>query len=103
MLNVLRAQTSALLSSASDFVERNPWTILSLLVFLDLAGCFDASRSKPLWHDELFTYYIAQSPTVGQMWNEIATLDLNPPLVYLLTRLSFKIFGVSTLAARIPE
>ncbi len=86
-----------------DFLERNSWIVLAVLIVLYLSGCFDASRSKPLWHDELFTYYIAQAPTLSQMWIQIRTLDLNPPLLYGLTRLAFHLFGSNTLAARLPE
>lgn len=102
-MTALRSQTSALLRSASDFLERNPWIVLTVLIVLYLSGCLDASRAKPLWYDELFTYYIAQAPTFGQMWNQVRTIEPNPPLVYCLTRISFHLFGVSTLAARLPE
>lgn len=56
-----------------------------------------------MWHDELYTFYISQQPGVGAMWHAIRSFDLNPPLSYLLTRLSFHIFGINTLATRLPE
>ncbi len=102
-MTALRSQTSALLRSASDLLERNPSIVLTVLIVLYLCGCLDSSRAKPLWYDELFTYYIAQAPTFGQMWDQIRTIEPNPPLVYCLTRISFHLFGVSTLAARLPE
>ena len=61
------------------------------------------SLDKPLWHDELFTYYIAQARSVSTLLKEIRLIDLNPPLSYLATRLSYSIFGVSTLSCRLPE
>jgi hypothetical protein len=61
------------------------------------------SRVRPLWHDELFTFYIAGLPRLAAMLHTLRTVDLNPPVSYLLTRLSFALFGHSTLAARLPE
>jgi len=38
--------------------------------------------TRQLWHDELFTYYIAQAPSLSRLWEELH-LDLNPPMLYL--------------------
>ncbi len=73
------------------------------LLLVYLAAELGYSLSAPLWHDELFTFYIAQALSVRSMLSEIRTVDLNPPLSYLLTRLSFRLFGVGTLQCRLPE
>lgn len=57
---------------------------------------------RRLWFDELHTFYIAQAPTLSRLLEEIRLLDLNPPLQYLLVRISFKVFGISELTARLP-
>jgi hypothetical protein len=56
-----------------------------------------------LWYDELHTYYIAQAPTLARMIEETKHVDLNPPMIYLLVRASYAIFGVSTVATRLPS
>ena len=61
------------------------------------------SLDKPLWHDELFTYYISQAPSLSALLRDTRLVDLNPPLSYLATRLSYSIFGISTLSCRLPE
>ena len=61
-----------------------------------------AQTSRHLWHDELFTYYIAQSPSLAKLWQNIH-LDLNPPLMYLAERVSLKTFGDNLYSARIPS
>jgi uncharacterized membrane protein len=86
-----------------DLLERTPALGYLLIVLLYLPWALQASRTLPLWHDELFTYWIAQTPNLSTLFQDLHTLDLNPPLVYLLTRLSFHLFGVSTLATRLPE
>jgi len=57
---------------------------------------------RPLWFDELYTFYIAQQPTVARMMEAIRTVDLNPPLNYFLTRWSIARFGASPWATRLP-
>ena len=59
------------------------------------------AASSQLWHDELFTYYIAKSPSMPRFWEEIR-LDLNPPLMYLAARYSIGMFGDSEYATRLP-
>lgn len=74
--------------------------LLAIIFFyLLLTG---AQTSRSLWHDELYTYYIAQAPTLTQLWKEIR-LDLNPPLIFLAERFSLRFFGDNLYAARIPS
>ena len=98
-----RPAGGVLLGRISDLLERRPWIAVTLLVLIYLPATFDASRNRPLWHDELFTYWIAQAPSLGVMFYDLRTHDLNPPLLYLTTRLSFSLLGVNTLATRLPE
>lgn len=58
---------------------------------------------RPLWHDELYTYYIAKAPTLKQFVTQITRLDLQPPLGYVLSRISLKVLGDSQLATRMPS
>jgi hypothetical protein len=77
----------------------------SLLIFFILFLCAHLGYSLriPLWHDEIFTYYIAQAPTLRDLLRLTRTIDLNPPLFYLITRTTFHLFGVGTLQTRLPE
>lgn len=86
-----------------DWVESHGF--ISLVVFLAIYLCAELGYSLriPLWHDELFTWYIAQAPSVHTLLHLTETIDLNPPLSYLLTRASFHLFGVGTLQTRLPE
>jgi 4-amino-4-deoxy-L-arabinose transferase-like glycosyltransferase len=71
---------------------------LTLIYFLLTAP----SAYRLLWHDELFTYYIANAPTMARFWQELR-LDLNPPLEYLAVRMSMHMFGQSEYATRLPS
>ncbi len=58
------------------------------------------SLAKPLWFDELFTFYISGIPA----WNErLAQGGVIPPAFYALTNWSIRLFGASALAVRLPE
>ena len=98
-----RAETASILMRLADFLEAHPLISLLLLFFVTLSGMLGNSLGKPLWHDELFTFYIAQARTLPVLFNDIRLIDLNPPLSYLVTRLSYWIFGVNTLSCRLPE
>jgi hypothetical protein len=90
---------------AADAVGR--WTDLHpVILFAVLTAWYIALvwnlALKPLWYDELFTFYIAQQPTVARMLEAIRSIDFNPPLNYFLTRWSIHFFGASPWATRLP-
>ncbi len=57
---------------------------------------------RQLWHDELYTLYIATAHGWPRFWEEMH-LDLNPPLEYLLARGSTSLFGQSSYVLRLPS
>jgi hypothetical protein len=60
------------------------------------------ANHRHLWHDELYTFYIAQAPSLTELWKDLH-LDLNPPLLYLLSRASMSVFGNTAFAVRFPS
>lgn len=58
----------------------------------------------PLWNDELYTWYFAHLPTMGDVWDELSTgVEQIPPFYYVLTRASLALFGDGQVALRIPS
>jgi hypothetical protein len=58
---------------------------------------------KRFWYDELFTYYIATMPSVGDIRHALAIpLDNHPLPFYLVTRAALNILGNEHVAARLP-
>ena len=98
-----RSRAGQLLERLARTLDRHPALPLLGLCLIYLFAVLAASHAKLLWHDELFTLYIAQAPSLAAMFEEIRSIDLNPPLSYVLTRASLHLFGVSTLACRLPE
>lgn len=102
-LSLARNAVSRAFSRAGAWVERHSGLSLTLLLLVYALAELGYSLAAPLWHDELFTFYIAQAPSTSAMLQWIRHVDLNPPVSYLLTRASFKLFGVGTLQCRLPE
>src|ERR1700674_5138954 len=95
--------TVRLLQAIAWFVDTRGWlafaAVTSVCGWLRLSGF----GSRHLDHDELYTFYIAQAPTLRQLLALTRTVDLHPPLSYLLIRASFAIFGVSSWSCRLPS
>ncbi len=71
--------------------------VISLLLTLRCAW-------RPLWYDELFTYYVAAQPDAASV---LAALDqgadIHPPVDYLLRHGSMRLFGHDALGLRLPS
>src|SRR5579862_4637981 len=76
---------------------------LILLVLVGFVRVATMMAVRPLWFDELHTFYLSQM-RLGAIWPALRQgADLNPPLMYWLTRASFAVFGTNAFAARIPS
>jgi hypothetical protein len=94
--------TIRLLRAILRFVESHDWIVFAAVSAACAWGHLGALVSRHLDHDELFTSYIAQAPSVRQLLTLTRTIDLHPPLSYVLVRLSFASFGVSSWSCRLP-
>ncbi len=84
-----------------EWVDRNPAAVLPVAMVPYLAIVLRNAR-RPLWFDELFTYYISTSRSLSHFLTCILNVDLNPPLSYALVWLSTQLFGQSPTAVRLP-
>ena len=83
-------------------LERKPALLIALfLACYVILLIFPVQRR--LWHDELFTYYISQAPNISKLLWESHHLDLNPPMVYAVTRGWQQLFGTNETVSRIPS
>lgn len=97
-----RFLTVRLLHFVANFTETHGWLLFAVTCFGCGWGAMNAMVTRHLNHDELFTYYIAQAPSLRQLLTDSHTVDLQPPLAYLLVRGSFAILGVSSWSCRLP-
>lgn len=87
-----------------DACEGHRLLLLGVLSIVYFAATSVLAMRKPMWNDELFTYFIAQAPTLSGIWTALLTgADQNPFPFYVLTRWSLALFGVNEWALRLPE
>lgn len=82
------------------FTRFDSWIALGAAILVYFAVTLPAA-TRHLWHDELYTYYIAKAPSLGELFRDVR-LDLHPPLSYLLVRGSLDVLGDSAFATRLP-
>ena len=85
----------------ADCLARYAWVVLVLLLAGFVACAVIASKQKPIWYDEFFTYAVATQPTVHRFF-EAMPPEGNPPLYTFLAKLSLEVFGAHALALRLP-
>ena len=75
------------------------WIVFSVVYFT--GSYFTAQR--PLWYDELFTYYLSPMP-LSKLWRALlAGVDQNPPTFYLLSAAAQKLAATAEVGLRIPS
>lgn len=81
--------------------------IPTALLLIGFSGFYFAdvlirASEKYFWYDELFTVYLCRLP-VRSLWKALqAGIDANPPLFYLLTKMSNAVFGQGLIGTRMP-
>jgi hypothetical protein len=90
------------LRQLADFIDRRPVIVLPVWIVAYFTVLWRPAH-RPLWYDELFTYYVSMSPTWERFWGSVRFVDLNPPLGYLFVRSSIALFGDTPFTARIPS
>ena len=78
------------------------WISLLALSFFYLA-LISVELRRPLWFDELLTYYIARAASLSQLLYLVKKWDLNPPVVHLLAHWSLNMFHGRLVATRFPS
>lgn len=85
-------------------VEQKWPYLLALLSLLFLAFNLFLDSKRPLWNDELFTFYISRQPTLHHVWNALLTgAEQLPLFFFVVIRLFTAIFGTDQTALRLPE
>jgi hypothetical protein len=94
--------TVRLLRAIARFVDSHGWLVFATVSAVCGWLRLNTLASRPLDHDELYSFYIAQAPSLKQLLELTRTVDLHPPLSYILIRASFRIFGIGSWSCRLP-
>jgi hypothetical protein len=87
---------------ASHSGTREFWLVAFALTILYVLFVAVGDR-RYVWFDELFTFDIANSPSLQELWHREVSFDLQPPAGYLLSRASMHIFGTTPFGLRFPS
>jgi 4-amino-4-deoxy-L-arabinose transferase-like glycosyltransferase len=82
--------------------EDKKWFILTAILVIFFALKIIESFYRPFSFDELFTWHIAQIPTLKGLWEAMGPMDPSPPLYYIVTRISQSVFGYGEFGTRLP-
>ncbi len=97
------ARLRSIATAFGGVVDRRAWPLLLAGLTVLMAITVLLADRKPLWNDELFTYYISRLPGTGDMWSELATgVEQTPISFYVVTRAGLELFGNHTVAMRLP-
>jgi hypothetical protein len=78
--------------------------LLVLLSAVFLAVTVLQDWTRPLWNDELFTFYISRQNSLGDVWKALLTgAEQLPLFFFVIVRVSRAVFGNGPVALRLPE
>jgi len=85
-------------------LERHKGVVLAVFSIAYFGLTFYRASRKLFWLDELVTVYLCRLPDFKSVWHAVLNgVDFNPPVLYLVTRFSERIFGEGHIATRLPE
>jgi hypothetical protein len=77
---------------------------IAVLISLTAFFRYAAYGTRHLWFDEVYTSTVALQPKWIDIWNAFrAAVDVQAPLFYFVTRISWMLLGRNELALRLPE
>ena len=78
----------------SESLEHHKGVVLAVFSIAYFGLTFYRASRKLFWFDELFTVYQSRLPDFKSVWRAVLNgVDFNPPVLYLVTRFSERIFG----------
>jgi len=90
--------------SIAGQLERGKYWYLTYISIAYIATTLLRAQAKLVWHDELFTYHISRLPSFEAIWQALLNrADMNPPLLYFATKISFELFGEGHISVRLPS
>src|SRR5947209_7813477 len=90
--------------SLSERLEATPGHYLLLFTAIYLFAEYCGNRRRQFWIDEIFTYDLANLPSIRQIWPLIRQgIELNPPLPFWITWVVHHTLGRGEFVSRLPS
>ena len=98
----LLTRFAARLERIGDRLASSVWLFPAFaLIFLPFTLLW--SSRHPFWSDEIYTVYISRAPSLPGIWRWLEQgADLQPPMIFVTTRLAQSLFGQGEWAVRLP-
>ena len=94
---------ASFIEAVAQWMERSPIQCMLVLVLIYTPLDIIEAHSHLMTNDEIYTWHIAQAPTIRRMLAMAREVDLHPPLHYLLQRWSLKLDLPRWLGSRLPN
>jgi hypothetical protein len=103
LLGAVSRRLDSVLGGMDDALERRPIAVWAGFTVLLVLRAVAESAQKPLWYDELVTYYVITLPSLSAVWQALSSAaDGTPPLFHIVERASTGLLGHSEWALRLP-
>jgi Dolichyl-phosphate-mannose-protein mannosyltransferase len=90
--------------SLSERLEAKPGRYLLLFTAIYLFAEYCGNRHRQFWLDEIFTYNLADLPSIRDIWPMIRQgIELNPPLPFWITWVVHHTLGRGEFVTRLPS
>ena len=103
LLERLKSGVSRFIENTSNWMETHSLGCILLLVVLYVPLAVLEAHAHLITRDEIYTWHIAQAPTLHRMLAMTRAMNLHPPLHYLLQRWSLKLDLPRWLGSRLPN
>jgi len=100
-MRITEIRSSSLEIPATTTKQR---ALLSFFAVVVVAIALLDAKWRPLWFDELFTYYVSSEYSLRATLSALLLgADIHPPIDYLLRHISMSILGDTSVAFRLPS
>jgi Dolichyl-phosphate-mannose-protein mannosyltransferase len=99
----VRQRAAAILKWLGDWLSADTTSCIAVLVLAYVPLALLMAHAQRLTADEIYTYRIAQQPSIGSMIALSRKIDLHPPLHYLMQRAAIALPLPRWLGSRLPS
>ncbi len=103
LLGRSKSGVSRIIEDTSRWMEAHPLGCMLVLALLYVPLAVIEAHSHLITRDEIYTWHIAQAPTLHRLLAMTREMNLHPPLHYLLQRWSLKLDLPRWLGSRLPS
>ena len=102
-LDRFRSGFARFIEAISNWMEHHPFQCMFVLFLIYAPLDVIEAHSHLMTNDEIYTWHIAQAPTIRRMLGMAREIDLHPPMHYILQRWALKLDLPRWFGSRLPN